>query len=54
MSDVQLCDIEYVPVPDEEEWRIPILFELMGIRSGRLESNLSLREVYTLIGNVST
>ena len=41
LFNVSLSDIHYVPVPEAEEWKIPLLQELIEIRSGRLQSNLS-------------
>ena len=41
LFNVSLSDIHYVPVPEAEEWKIPLLQELIEIRSGRPQSNLS-------------
>ena len=50
ISQVLISDISYASVPPEEEWRIPLLMELLEIRSGRLQSPLSRVEIDEING----
>ena len=54
ISEVQISNISYASTPPEEEWRIPILLELLEIRAGRLESSLTVEEIKDLIDLVAT
>ena len=49
ISDVNISDVSYVSVPVEEEWRIPLVKELLEIRAGRCLSILKEKEVEKLI-----
>ena len=54
ISEVLRSDISYAPVPPDEEWRIPLLLELLEIRAGRLDSPLSSKEVEDIIDIVTS
>ena len=54
ISDVDISDVSYVSVPDEEEWRIPLVKELLEIRAGRLLSILTEKELEKLIFAVTS
>ena len=57
ISQVFISDISYSPVPPEEEWRIPLLMELLDIRSARHQTPLSrddTNEINGLIDIVTT
>ena len=46
---MDISDISYVSVPDEEQWRIPLVKELLEIRAGRFFSIQNEKEVEKLI-----
>ena len=46
--------LKYCPVPVEEEWRLGLLNELLLLRKGQLECELSLEEISDLIEIVTT
>ena len=46
---VILSDIEYCAVPAEEEYRISLVSELLEMRAGRLETELTADEINTMI-----
>ena len=50
ISQVLISDISYASVSPEEEWRIPLLMELLEIRSGRFQSPLSRVEIDDISG----
>ena len=43
----------YSPVPQEEEWRVVLIKECLEMRDGRLESNLTQKEISSIIDSVS-
>ena len=43
----------YSPVPQEEEWKVILIKECLEMRAGRLESNLTQKEISSIIDNVS-
>lgn len=43
----------YSPVPQEEEWRVVLIKECLEMRAGRLESNLTQKEISSIIDSVS-
>ena len=54
LSDVCLNNITYASIPDDESWRCPLIVELLEMRSGRLLSNLSTKEIKVLLDRVTT
>ena len=47
--DASSLDIKYEVVPTEEEYRVSMIKELMEIRSGRIESSLTKKEVQVML-----
>ena len=54
ISLVNLDNIEYVPLPIEEHWRIPLLKDLLEARTGRTFVDLTRREINSIICLVTT
>ena len=54
ISLVNLDNIEYVPLPINEHWRIPLLNDLLEARAGRAFVDLSRREINSIIYLVTT
>ena len=54
ISLVNLDNIEYVPLPIYEHWRIPLLNDLLEARAGRAFVDLSRREINSIIYLVTT
>ena len=46
---VILSEIDYCPVPPEEEYRISLVGELLEMRAGRMESELTNEEIKVMI-----
>ena len=44
-----MLDIQYEAVPTEEDYRVPLIKELMEIRSGRIDSSLTKKEVKVML-----
>ena len=45
----------YFPVPDDQQWRVPLLFELLDARSKLLTiENLTSDQIFTLIDSICT
>ena len=49
IPEVDLSNVSYVSVPMEEEWRIPLVKELLEIRAGRFSSILTEKEIEKLL-----
>ena len=45
ISDVCANEIRYASVPQDQEWRCAIIDELLEIRAGRLQTELSTKEI---------
>jgi hypothetical protein len=41
--------VDYVKIPDDEAWRVPMLLELTEMKAGRLECGLSNKDITHLI-----
>ena len=54
ISKVCLSKLSYKAIPNDEEWRVPLVLELLELRSGRLESILTKEEILTLLNEVTT
>ena len=54
ISLVNLDNIDYVPLPIEEHWRIPLLKDLLEARTGRTFVDLTRREINSIICLVTT
>ena len=54
ISEVNLENIKYVALPPEDQWRIPMLRDLLEARAGRLYIDLSRRDISRLIYEVTT
>ena len=54
ISLVNLDNIHYEPLPNEDYWRIPLVKELLDARPGRMIVHLSMREINTIIYMVTT
>ena len=55
-SCIEMADIrnfKYSPVPQDEEWRVTLIKECLEMRAGRLESNLTQKEISIIIDSVS-
>ena len=49
ISEVNISDIIYAPVPTEHLWRIPVINELLELKSGRLESDMDMEDIQASI-----
>ena len=49
IQDASILDIKYQSVPPEEEYRLSLIKELFEMRSGRLECNLTKKEVQAML-----
>ena len=54
ISLVNLDNIEYVPLPIDEHWRIPLLKDMLEARTGRAFVDLSRRDFNSIIYLVTT
>ena len=52
--EVILSNSEYVPVPSDDAWKIPLILDLLEMRSGRKESILSKKEIQSIIDQITT
>ena len=43
----------YSPVPQDEEWKVTLIKECLEMRAGRLESNLTQKEITFILNSVS-
>ena len=43
---------EYCPIPEEEEWKVPFMVELLEMRAGKLDTDLSKDDIEDMIDNV--
>ena len=44
-----ILDIKYQQIPPEEEYRLSLIEELLEMRSGRLDCNLTKKEVQSML-----
>ena len=51
---VNIENISYVPLPQEESWRVPLLKELLEIKAGRLQTDLTKMMIIQMIIEVAT
>ena len=49
IQDASFLDIQYEAVPTEEEYRVPLIKELLEIRSERIDSGLTKKEVQVML-----
>ena len=54
ISDVCLSNIDYAPVPDDQNWRCALISELLEMRAGRMDSNLTNKEIQIVLDTVAT
>ena len=54
MVDINFSNMTYAETPIEDTWKIPVLCELIEMREGRVESNLSKQEILDMINAIST
>ena len=52
-EDANISDLSYFSIPPEEEWRVPFLSELLNIKAGRLQTDLTKRMIIQLIYDVA-
>ena len=52
IQEVMLENIKYEEIPLEEEYRVPLVLELLKMRAGRLESELTSKEVSIMLNQV--
>ena len=53
MNLVDINTLKYSNIPQDEEWRVPLLKECFEMKAGRLESNLTQKEITHIINTVS-
>ena len=53
ISEVNISDIIYAPVPTEHLWRIPVLTELLELKAGRLESDMDIEDIQASIRDLT-
>ena len=51
LDEVFISNISYMPTPRDEEWRIPLVIELLELKAGRLNSNLTIQEIETILND---
>ena len=54
LEEVNIENISYVDLPQEESWRVPLLKELLEVKAGRLQTELSKRMIIQMIIEVAT
>ena len=53
IEQVDTSKFTYSAVPEDQEWKISLIKELLEMRSGRLEANLTLKELNQIIDEIS-
>ena len=53
MDLVDMNSLKYSSIPQDKEWKVPLLKECFKMRAGRLESNLTQKEITHIIDTVS-
>ena len=53
-EEVNIENISYIHLSPEESWRVPFLKELLEVKAGRLQTELSKRMIIQLIIDVAT
>ena len=51
-----ICNIEYERIPEEEQWKVDFLREIMSVRNGNLEfedNQFDSKEIQTLVNYIS-
>ena len=54
MTTVLVENISYVPIHNDDQWRIPVVKELLEARSGRLALDLTIPEINCFLDAVLT
>ena len=52
-----VSNIEYEKIPDEEQWKVEFLREIMSVRNGELEfqdNQFEMKEIQTLVNYISS
>ena len=53
-EEVNIENISYVDLPQEESWRVPFLKELLEVKAGRLQTDLTKMMIIRMIIEVAT
>ena len=53
IEQVDTSKLSYSTVPEDQEWKISLIKELIEMRSGRLEANLTMKEITQIIDDIS-
>ena len=53
ISMVDTGSLSFSPTPEGEKWKVLLIKECIEIKSGRLESNLTMKEINHIIDTVS-
>ena len=54
ITEVSISNIEYAPIPENQEWRCSLISKLLEIRAGRLSTNLSTKEIKSILDTVTS
>ena len=54
MLDINFTNLTYEEVPPDDSWKISVLNDLLEMRAGRMEANLSKVEIREMIAAIST
>ena len=53
MDMVETGSLSYSNIPQDQEWKVSLIKECLEMKAGRLESNLTMKEITHIIDTVS-
>ena len=53
MDMVDISSLKYSNIPQDQEWKVSLLKECLEMKAGRLESNLTMKEIKHIIDTIS-
>ena len=53
MNMVEISSLKYSIIPQDQEWKVVLIKECLQMKAGRLESNLTMKEINHIIDTIS-